>query len=145
MVEVDVSRSMIDPQLNQSFKTVFERYDRDERGELSFQQFQDFCYAVGLLFLTEDYMEDVKETLFQGNTGSCRVSYESFKEFIDLKSRFEEGQEQYEKDMQIFDEDGDGTAPIKDVMRVMKELAKMDDEDISLFIKKSCIDSLTDE
>ena len=64
---------------------------------------------------------------------------------MDQKSRFEEDQSQYEKDMQIFDEDLNGTAPIKDVKRVMKELAHMSDDQISLFIKKCCNDSLTDE
>ena len=142
---VDVSRSMLDPQLNQQFKTVFERFDKEERGELTFGQFEEFCYAIGLQFLIVDYLDDIKEILFEGNAKSSRVSYESFKEFIDLKSRFEEGQEQYEKDMQIFDEDGNGTAPIKDVMRVMKELVHMEDDEIALFIKKSCIANLTEE
>ena len=49
---------------------------------------------------------------------------------MDQKSRFDDDQSQYEKDMQIFDEDLNGTAPIKDVKRVMKELAHMNDDQI---------------
>ena len=47
--------------------------------------------------------------------------------------------------MQIFDEDNDGTAPIKDVIRVMKELAHMSDADVAKFIKTCCFDNLTEE
>ena len=92
-----------------------------------------------------EYENDLRDTLFQGNLKTGRASYESFKDYIDNKSRFEEGAEQYEKDMQIFDEDNDGTAPIEDVIRVMKELAHMNDDDVSLFIKKCCLDKPTDE
>ena len=47
--------------------------------------------------------------------------------------------------MEIFDEDNNGSAPIKDVIRVMKELGKMKDEEVNVFIKKCCFDSLTED
>ena len=53
-----------------------------------------------------------------------------------MKTAFEEGPDQYEKDMAIFDEDHNGMAGIQDVKRVMKDLAGMNDEDIALFVKK---------
>ena len=87
----------------------------------------------------------MRDHIFNGDFSSSRASFESFKEFIDMKSRFEEGPEVYQKDMEIFDEDNDGTAPIKDVIRVMKELAHMSDDEVNIFIKKCCFDSVTDE
>ena len=54
-----------------------------------------------------------------------RASYDDFKEYIDMKTAFEEGPDQYEKDMAIFDEDHNGMAGIQDVKRVMKDLAGM--------------------
>ena len=142
---IDITRSMIDPQLNQQFKTVFEKFDRDKQQELTWPQFQEFCYAIGLQFLIQEYENDLKDTIFGGNFNGSRASFESFKEFIDMKSRFEEGPDAYEKDMEIFDEDHNGTAPIKDVIRVMKELAHMQDDEVSLFIKKCCFENLTEE
>ena len=62
-----------------------------------------------------------------------------------MKTAYEEGPDQYEKDMAIFDEDHNGMAGIQDVKRVMKDLAGMNDEDISLFIKKCVFENLTDE
>ena len=47
--------------------------------------------------------------------------------------------------MAIFDEELDGMAMIADVKRVMKDLAGMNDDDISLFIKKCVYSDLTDE
>ena len=61
-----------------------------------------------------------------------------------MKTKFEEGPDQYEKEMGIFDEDHDGKAGVQDVKRVMKDLAGMSDKDISLFIKKCVLPNLTD-
>ena len=44
-----------------------------------------------------------------------RASYDDFKEYIDMKSKYEEPPEGYERDMQIFDEDLNGMANLDDV------------------------------
>ena len=62
-----------------------------------------------------------------------------------MKTKYEEGPDQYERDMAIFDEEMDGMASIPDVKRVMKDLAGMNDDDIALFIKKCVYNNLTEE
>ena len=62
-----------------------------------------------------------------------------------MKTKYEEGPDQYERDMAIFDEELNGEASIPDVKRVMKDLAGMNDEDIALFIKKCVYKNLTEE
>ena len=85
------------------------------------------------------------EKIFSGSFNGNRASYEDFKDYIDEKSKYEEGPDQYEKDMAIFDEDMNGAALIEDVKRVMKDLAGMNDDEISLFVKKCIFPNLTDE
>ena len=103
---------------------------------LDWGQFQEFCYAIGLQFLISDYEDDIKEQIFEGSFSGNRATYDDFKEYIDEKTKFEEGPDQFEKDMAIFDEDMNGEALIDDVKRVMKDLAGMKDDEISLFVKK---------
>ena len=85
----------------------------------------------------------MKTHVFDGDFAG-RAGYDDFKEYIDMKTKFEEGPDQFEKDMAIFDEDHNGMANVEDVKRVMKDLAGMKDEEISLFIKKCVFKDLTD-
>ena len=52
---VDFSRSMIDPLQDRQFKTVFGKFDKDNMDNLDWAQVQEFCYAIGLQFLINDY------------------------------------------------------------------------------------------
>ena len=72
---VDITRSMIDPQLNQQFKTVFYRFDTDKTEMLNYDQFEEFCFAIGLQFLMSDYSADVEKELFRDDKQS-RVTYD---------------------------------------------------------------------
>ena len=135
---------MIDPLQDRQFKTVFGKFDRDNLESLDWSQFQEFCYSIGLQFLIDQYVDDLEEHVFDGDKQRNRASYEDFKEYIDMMTLFEEGPDVYEKDMAIFDEDHNGQAQIEDVKRVMKDLAGMGDEDISLFIKKCVFENLTE-
>ena len=82
--------------------------------------------------------------IFDGDLNG-RVGYDDFKEYIDMKTKFEEGPDQYEKDMGIFDEDHNGMANVQDVKRVMKDLAGMSDQEIALFIKKCVFSEPTED
>ena len=142
---VDFSRSMIDPLQDRQFKTVFAKFDKDNIETLDWSQFQEFCYAIGLQFLITDYEDDLRTNVFDGNLEMNRASYDDFKEYIDMKTKYEEGPERYEADMSIFDEDHNGEANIEDVKRVMKDIGGMSDQDISLFVKKCVFPNLTEE
>ena len=94
--------------------------------------------------MIDDYEDDLRNHVFDGDLHGNRASYDDFKEYIDLKTKFEEGPDQYEKDMGIFDDDHNGKAGVQDVKRVMKDLAGMSDADISLFIKKCIFPNLNE-
>ena len=136
---------MIDPLQDRQFKTVFSKFDRESRDSLTWSQFQEFVYSIGLKFLIDDYLEDIRAEIFDGDFNGNRATYEAFKDYVDQKTKFEEGPDQYEKDMAIFDEDHNGKALIDDVRRVCKDLAGMSDDEVSRFIKKCLQDQLTDE
>ena len=86
-------------------------------------------------FLIEHYEEEIIEQLFDWDNENNRVSFEEFIEWINEKCKMENTPEQFEKDLEVLDDDQNGTAAIEDVIRVMKSHEKMDDEDINLFIK----------
>ena len=142
---VDFTRSMIDPLQDRQFKTVFAKFDRNKEDALTWVQFQEFVYSIGLQFLCDDFENELQEVLFKGSFDHERASYDEFKVFIDQHTKFEEGPDQYEKDMAIFDEDHNGMANVEDVKRVCKHLAGMGEDEIALFVKKCIWEQLDEE
>ena len=87
---MDLTRSMIDPLVDRQFKYVFDQYDEDNLETLTWDQFQDFAYAIGFQFLITHYKKDVEFEIFKGNFEGNRAEYKDFKTFVDNMCMFEE-------------------------------------------------------
>ena len=132
---MDFKQGIIDKVQEGQLYEVFHTYDLDGDDCLDWEEFKTFVFVVGMQFLINHYEEEIIEQLFDWDNENNRVSFEEFIEFINERCKFENTPEQFEKDLEVLDDDQNGTAAIEDVVRVMKMHEKMDDEDINLFIK----------
>lgn len=141
------NKGMVDKPLQVQLQEVFTKCDKQGRGSLTLPQFNDFLFAVGMDFIKTDYSDNVKEQLFKGNTTTNRVAFDDFFQYLESSSSHNFTPEQFQVDMNIFDEDHNGQAVIEDVVRVLKTYAGLkNDAEISNFVKL-CIfgPDLTDE
>ena len=86
-------------------------------------------------FLLKFYEDDLKAKLFDGDFTSKRVKFGEFMKYLDESCIFENTPDQYERYMQVFDEDKNGNASVEDVIRVMETHGKMSKQDIEAFLK----------
>ena len=86
-------------------------------------------------FLVQLYSEDMKARLFDGDFDANRVTFPAFMSYLETNCVYENTPDQYERYMQIFDDDKNGNATIDDVVRVMKTHGQMGQEDIDQFLK----------
>ena len=131
---MDFKSGIIDKVQEGQLYEVFHHYDTKSEG-LDWDQFKTFVFAVGMQFLITHYEDEIIEQLFDWDYEYNTVHFDDFIEWINDKCKFENTPEQFEKDMEVFDDDHNETAAITDVMRVMKNHEKMTDEEVSMFIK----------
>ena len=72
--------------------------------------------------------------MFEGNKLN-RVTFLQFFQFLEVHSIHEQTPEQFQGDLNIFDEDHNGQAVIEDVVRVLKNYAQLSDADVANFVK----------
>ena len=115
---MDFKSGIIDKVQEGQLYEVFHHYDKDGNG-LGWEEFKTFVFAVGMHFLINFYEDEIIEQLFEWDYDENTVHFDEFIEWINEKCKFENTPEQYEKDMEVFDDDHNGTAAIEDVIRVM--------------------------
>ena len=64
---------------------------------------------MGLKFIVAEYETEVVNELFHGNKNN-RVKFDDFIEFLDKWAIHDFTPEQYKSDLDVFDEDNNGTA-----------------------------------
>ena len=76
-------KGLIDLETKGQLGTVFTQYDHEQKGSLSYNQFVEYLYAIGMNFINQDYAEWVKKELFKGETASNRVRFDAFFVFLE--------------------------------------------------------------
>ena len=66
--------------------------------------------------------------LFEGKENK-RVTFNSFFMFLESNSIHEYTPEQFEKDLNIFDEDRNGVAVIEDINRVLEDYSELSEDE----------------
>ena len=105
---MEFKRGLIDKQQQGQLSTVFQKFDEDNKESLTWEQFKEFVFAIGMQFLVKYYSADIEEKLFEGAFRSNRVTFPAFMIYIEESCKYENGPEQFEKYMSVFDEDRNG-------------------------------------
>ena len=56
---VEFKRGLIDKQQKGYLLSVFQRFDKDESQTLTWNQFKDFVFVIGMNFLVKHYSEEM--------------------------------------------------------------------------------------
>ena len=127
---VEFKKGMIDKQQQGNILSVFKKFDQNGKDALTWEQFKDFVFAIGMMFLYQHYEEDIKVKLFEGDFLSNRVGFPAFLNYLDENCKYDNMPDQYERYMQVFDEDKNGQATVEDVIRAMETHGQMTKEEI---------------
>lgn len=90
--------------------------------------------------MNKQYSEQVLQVLFEGKENK-RVTFNSFFMFLETNSIHEYTPEQFEKDLNIFDEDRNGIAVIEDINRVLEDYSELSEDEKERFVKICCLGS----
>jgi Ca2+-binding EF-hand superfamily protein len=137
---MEFKKGLIDKQLQGQLSSVFQTFDTDKKDALTLPQFQTYLYAIGMEFLNKQYSEQVLQVLFEGKENK-RVTFNSFFMFLESNSIHEYTPEQFDKDMNIFDEDRNGVAVIEDINRVLDNYSELSEDERQRFVKICCLGS----
>ena len=131
---VEFKRGLIDKQQQGQLLLVFQKFAEDQ-DDMTWDQFKDYLFASGMQFLVQHYTDDMKAKLFKGNFENNRVTFPAFMNYLEENCKYENTPDQYERLMDVFQEDVKGHAQIQDVIRVMKDHGQMSKEEIEYFLK----------
>jgi Ca2+-binding EF-hand superfamily protein len=65
-MELNSKKGLIDTQLKGQLHNVFGLFDSDKRDALSWDQFEEYLYAIGMNFINKEYQDKVLAGLFKG-------------------------------------------------------------------------------
>jgi len=86
---VEFKRGIIDKQQQGQLLSVFQKFDKDEKNSLNWNQFKDYVYASGMQFLVKHYSEDMKAKLFDGDFYANRVTFVAFMNYLEENCRYD--------------------------------------------------------
>ena len=86
-------KGLIDKQLQGQLQTVFYAFDTDKKDALTYDQFSEYVYSIGMKFITKDYDAQVVKELFGWDPGSKRVRFNAFFDWLESNSIHEFTQE----------------------------------------------------
>jgi len=82
---MEFKKGLIDKQLQGQLNTVFQQFDKDNKDALTYDQFQEYLYSIGMNFINKDYEPQMLQSLFDGSK-SKRVTFNAFFTFLETNS-----------------------------------------------------------
>ncbi len=65
-MEFNSKKGLIDTQLKGQLHYVFSLFDADKKDALTYDQFSEYVYAIGMNFINKEYDDKVLSSLFKG-------------------------------------------------------------------------------
>lgn len=82
---MEFKKGLIDKHLQGQLKTVFQQFDVDKKDALTFTQFQEYTYSIGMNFINKEYEPEMLKDLFEDNKAK-RVTFNAFFTFLETNS-----------------------------------------------------------
>lgn len=82
---MEFKKGLIDKQLQGQLSTVFLSFDENKKDALTYAQFQEYLYAIGMNFICKEYDGMIVKQLFDSDKNK-RVRFDAFFAFLETNS-----------------------------------------------------------
>ena len=97
------TKGLVNKLLEAQYYTVFKKMDTDHEDALTYEQFKVFLYAIGLNFINDYFLDEVKSTLFSNQPSVNRVKFSDFIKYLDDNSTYNYTKQEFKQSLDLFD------------------------------------------